>query len=76
MPQDGRMVSLLPYLDKKEGKFKQHLPMNYYIILAKGTPEQGPNYARSPVDVRREVYMKLLDCTTRCFSFASTMRAR
>lgn len=72
-PQDGRTVSLLPYFDEKEGRFKQPLPTNDGIIFAKGTPEQGPYYARSPVDDKRDVYIKLVDYTTRFFSFVSTM---
>lgn len=73
IPEDGRIISLLSFFDEKEKIFKLPIPKDNDIILMKATPEQGPYYARVPVDEEKDVYLKLIDYVNNVFSFPSTI---
>lgn len=72
IPEDGRLVSLLPFFEEKTLSFKIPFPQPDGIVLCHGKPEQGPYYAKSAVDEERDLYSKLIDYVTLSWSFPST----
>src|SRR4030043_807206 len=72
IPEDGRVVSLLPFFEEKTWTFKIPVPRPDGIVLAPCKPEQGPYYAKSVVE-ERDLHSELIEYVTLSWSFPSTM---
>jgi hypothetical protein len=73
IPEDGRLVSLLPFFEDKTGTFKIPFPRPDGIVLGPGKPMQGPYYAKSVIE-EGDLQSELIEYVTLSWSFPSTMK--
>jgi len=73
IPSDGRVIFLQPYLDKRDNKFKMHVPQGDKLTWVFAEPVEACYYSEKIIDESKDIYLALIDVVARYYSFGTVI---
>lgn len=73
IPSDGRSVFLQPFFDKDASAWKMFIPQGPKLTWIFSEPVECHYFSETNADPQRDMYLKLTDVITRCYSYPFAM---